>query len=149
MIAIFLNAGSLRELRMNDNTIITYSCIPDLARVMQLDKRSLLEAVGAYPWYLTDAESPKAMARKSSTAPLEMDVALLRPVTTSFYQLRVVDFTRCQQMGDQAIDNLVSNAPQLRSITLTKCVRLTDDAIHSITRLGKHLHYLHLGHVSL
>jgi F-box and leucine-rich repeat protein GRR1 len=148
-IAIFFNAAGLRELRMNDNAVITSSCIPDLGRVPQLDSDSLLEVVGAYPWYLTNVDNPKAMFRKAWKAPPDMNMSLLRPVATSFDQLRVVDFTSCGRLDDQAIDNLISNAPQLRSVTLTKCTHLTNDAIHSIARLGKHLHFLHLGHVSL
>lgn len=147
MTSIFFNVAGLRELRMNENETINSPTIPDLHRVSTLTGDAFLKAIGPYPWYLTDVRNPKAMALKSP-APPDIDLAIARPITTSFDQLRVVDFTSCKRIGDQDIDNLVTNAPQLRSVTLAKCTNLTNDSIHSISRLGKHLHYLHLGHVS-
>jgi F-box and leucine-rich repeat protein GRR1 len=73
---------------------------------------------------------------------------LLRPVIDVFEHLRIVDLTSCSAIGDRAVDNLVTNAPKLRSLTLNKCSNLTDRTVESVCRLGKHLHYLHLGHVS-
>lgn len=73
---------------------------------------------------------------------------LLRPVLDVFEHLRIVDLTSCSAIGDRAVDNLVTNAPKLRSLTLNKCSNLTDRTVESVCRLGKHLHYLHLGHVS-
>lgn len=147
-VSIFLNSAGLRELRMNDNEIISSLAIPDLGALSHLEGDAFCEEVGAYPWYLANVRSPKAMANKSLYPP-GIDMTLLRPVTTVFDQLRLVDFTSCRSLGDQAIDNLVQNAPQLRSVTLAKCTALTDVAINSLARLGKHLHYLHLGHVYL
>jgi F-box and leucine-rich repeat protein GRR1 len=73
---------------------------------------------------------------------------LLRPVLDVFEHLRIVDLTSCSAIGDRAVDNLITNAPKLRSLTLNKCSNLTDRTVESVCRLGKHLHYLHLGHVS-
>ena len=39
-------------------------------------------------------------------------------------------------------------APRLRNLVLAKCRQLTDRAVLAITRLGKNLHYIHLGHCS-
>lgn len=143
--AIFFNLRALRDLRMPDNELI--SAIPHLFSFAWLNETQVLKAVGAYPWYLTGTPRPKAMARQCPRPP-NLDMALVRPVTTSFDHLRVVDFNSCKGLNDQAVDNLIDNARQLRSITLTKCVKLTDATVESITKLGKHLHHLHLGHVS-
>jgi F-box and leucine-rich repeat protein GRR1 len=46
------------------------------------------------------------------------------------------------------VEGIVANVPRLKNLALTKCTRLTDEALYSIAKLGKNLHYLHLGHVS-
>lgn len=148
-IAMFFNTQYLRELRMNDNKVINDLAIPDLEKIPELSEQALLHRLGAYPWYLqAGVATPKAMSSTATNLP-DVDPVLLRPVTLHFEQLRQVDFTSCTLLRDQAIESLVSNASKLRSITLAKCVNLTDASVDSITRLGKHLHYLHLGHVSL
>lgn len=37
-------------------------------------------------------------------------------------------------------------APRLRNVVLSKCRALTDAAIFAVARLGRYLHYIHLGH---
>ncbi|CAK9784481.1 RNI-like protein [Cutaneotrichosporon oleaginosum] len=145
-ISIFLNAKALRELKMNDNKTVSLGAIPDLETLSRMDDSTIFDNVGAYPWYLVDVPSPKASSRMASRPPA-MSPALVRPVTISFDQLRIVDFTSCTGLTDQDVDHLVQNAPMLRNLTLTKCTALTDFAVESISRLGKCLHYLHLGHV--
>lgn len=146
IISIFLNAKALRELKLNDNKTLTAGSIPDLEAIARMDESDIFEYVGAYPWYLVDVTSPKAWSRMTPRPPA-LDPARLRPVTIRFDQLRVVDLTSCTGLGDQDVDHLVRNAPQLRTLTLAKCSSLTDFAVESISRLGKFLHYLHLGHV--
>jgi F-box and leucine-rich repeat protein GRR1 len=63
--------------------------------------------------------------------------------------LRIIDFTGCTELEDEGIERLVASGPRLRSLTLAKCEKLTDKSLASIGRLGKHLHYLHMGHVPL
>lgn len=41
---------------------------------------------------------------------------------------------------------IIDAAPRLRNLLLSKCRNITDAAIHSIAKLGKNLHYVHLGH---
>lgn len=65
-----------------------------------------------------------------------------------FDHLRILDLTNCNTISDAAIDGIVSNVPRLRNLILAKCTRLTNESVYSISRLGKNLHYLHLGHVS-
>lgn len=145
-ISIFLNAKALRELKMNDNKTVSVGAIPDLETLARMDDSTVFDNVGAYPWYLVDVPSPKACSRLSPRPP-SMDPALVRPITVTFDQLRIVDLTSCTGLTDLEVDHLVHNAPQLRTLTLAKCTNLTDFAVESISRLGKYLHYLHLGHV--
>jgi len=37
-------------------------------------------------------------------------------------------------------------APRLRNLVLAKCRNITDIAVNAISKLGKNLHYVHLGH---
>lgn len=65
-----------------------------------------------------------------------------------FDHLRILDLTNCNTISDAAIEGIVSNVPRIRNLILAKCTRLTNESAYSIARLGKNLHYLHLGHVS-
>lgn len=64
-----------------------------------------------------------------------------------FDHLRILDLTNCATISDTAVEGLISNVPRIRNLILAKCTRLTDDSVYAISRLGKNLHYLHLGHV--
>lgn len=145
-VAVCLNAKHLRELRVTNNDNLSTGAVPDLVYVSRLGDEQLFDVLRPYPWYLAGVPSPKAEALSSSRPP-NVSASLLRPITLSLDQLRLVDFTNCPDLDDLAIESLVNNAPQLRTLTLAKCKRLSDLAVESITRLGKHLHYLHLGHV--
>lgn len=63
--------------------------------------------------------------------------------------LRYLDLTSLNSLTDDAIEGIVKYMPKIRNLILAKCTRLTDESVYSICQLGKHLHYLHLGHVSL
>ena len=65
-----------------------------------------------------------------------------------FEHLRMIDLTACPNLTDDAVEGIVTNAPKIRNLVLAKCVALTDAAVQSICKLGKNLHYLHLGHAS-
>ena len=65
-----------------------------------------------------------------------------------FEHLRILDLTSCSNITDSAIEGIVSNARKIRNLVLAKCHLLTDAALESICKLGKNLHYLHLGHAS-
>ncbi len=133
--AIFLNAFHLRELRLNGNPNLTDDGFPNLPALLEMSADEAERAAAWYPWYaVTEDPMGKPIVR--------------RPMSDVFEHLRLVDLTGCAGLGDVAVDNLVTNAPKLRNLTLAKCVRLTDAAVGSIGRLEKHLHYLHLGHVS-
>lgn len=80
----------------------------------------------------------------SLTTPQLPPLKLLHP----FEHLRVLDLTACPDLTDDAIEGIITNAPRIRNLVLAKCVGLTDAAVESICKLGKNLHYLHLGHAS-
>jgi F-box and leucine-rich repeat protein GRR1 len=81
----------------------------------------------------------------SQIQPATTDFPPLR-LTRRFENLRMLDLTSCQNITDDAIDGIISNAPKIRNLVLAKCILLTDRSVETICRLGKHLHYLHLGH---
>ena len=64
----------------------------------------------------------------------------------AFETLRILDLTDCFELGDKAVEKIVSSCPRLRNLILAKCRQLTDRAVWAITKLGKNLHYIHLGH---
>ena len=68
------------------------------------------------------------------------------PDYLTFDSLRILDMTACDQVGDDAIERIISVAPRLRNLVLAKCRNITDQAVMAITKLGKNLHYVHLGH---
>lgn len=51
------------------------------------------------------------------------------------------------QLTDLAVDRIAATMPRIRNLVLAKCTGLTDASVFSLAKLGKHLHYLHLGHV--
>lgn len=93
--------------------------------------------------------SPPPSAQRWPGWPVFPDSPILRLHYTPMAYLRVVDLYGCTGLGDDAVRNLVASAPRLRNLTLAKCPNLTDGAIEAICGLGRHLQYLHLGHVAL
>ncbi|OXG19701.1 F-box and leucine-rich repeat protein GRR1 [Cryptococcus neoformans Tu401-1] len=130
---VFLHASHLRELRVNGCVSLDENCIPNLLDLSEMQD----------DWIAKVSEDVGIKVEPAE------GVTMLRPVTTTFEYLRVVDMTGCTDLGDKAVDNLITNAPKLRQLTLNKCPALTDKSLESIGKLGKHLHNLHLGHVSL
>jgi F-box and leucine-rich repeat protein GRR1 len=64
-----------------------------------------------------------------------------------FDHLRMLDLTALP-ITDAAVDGIISVAPKIRNLVLAKCSEITDKSVESICHLGKHLHYLHLGHAT-
>lgn len=93
------------------------------------------------------SQSDDAVSRTSSIPTLPPMHTQLRSIRM-FDHLRVLDLTNCSTISDAAIEGIVSNVPRIRNLILAKCTRLTNESVYSISRLGKNLHYLHLGHVS-
>lgn len=61
--------------------------------------------------------------------------------------IRFLDLTSLAKLSDEAVAGIVRHMPRIRNLVLAKCSNLTDDSLSHISKLGKHLHYLHLGHV--
>jgi F-box and leucine-rich repeat protein GRR1 len=70
------------------------------------------------------------------------------PALTLFDHLRYLDLTSLSLLTDTALEGIVKYMPRIRNLILAKCVGITDLGVESICKLGKALHYLHLGHVS-
>lgn len=68
------------------------------------------------------------------------------PQSMVFDNLRILDLTACEQVGDLAIQRIIPATPRLRNLVLAKCRHITDQSIKAIATLGKNLHYIHLGH---
>jgi F-box and leucine-rich repeat protein GRR1 len=56
--------------------------------------------------------------------------------------------TGCALITDDAVDRIISHASKIRNLVLSKCIHLTVRTVENICVLGKHLHYLHLGHAA-
>ncbi|PPQ64612.1 hypothetical protein CVT24_008349 [Panaeolus cyanescens] len=108
---------------------------------------------------ITDAAFPTAMKRDSipdtinpfvnSSSPFKADDPLPPLVINRIFDnLRMLDLTACHQVGDDAVEGIISHAPKIRNLVLSKCVLLTDKSVESICKLGRHLHQLHLGHAN-
>ncbi|PGH20416.1 SCF E3 ubiquitin ligase complex F-box protein grrA [Polytolypa hystricis UAMH7299] len=77
------------------------------------------------------------------------DAAFLNlPERIVFDSLRVLDLTACDNIGDDAVENIINSSPRLRNLVLAKCRLITDRAVFAICKLGKNIHYVHLGHCS-
>ena len=100
-------------------------------------------------WNMSDDETPVGeLVMTTNGTTLQMPIPLRHhPALKQFDHLRYLDLTSLSLLTDDAVAGIVKYAPRIRNLILTKCVGLTDDAVLSICALGKHLHYLHMGHV--
>jgi F-box and leucine-rich repeat protein GRR1 len=158
---MWLNTIHLRELKMGKNLNINSDAFPDLPFLYGEMTDDLVDSSNpAWVSYLErqagDAESGRRnrastvdsyIDRSRDTGTPRIDINHLRPLAPTFDLLRVIDLTGCTELNDLALVNLVNSAPKLRNLTLAKCGKLTDVAMEAIAKLGKQLHYLHLGHV--
>ncbi|WWC67137.1 uncharacterized protein I206_101044 [Kwoniella pini CBS 10737] len=145
--SIFLNLTYLRELKLNNCTELTEKCIPNLEDLKGYSEETLIKEAQNVNLYPQSQTSPK-QAEIEDEKVIKKEIRVM-PKSAYLDHLRIVDFTGCTNLGDLAIENLISNSTKLRTLTLTKCQKLTNLSLESIERLGKHLHYLHLGHVKL
>lgn len=88
------------------------------------------------------------MVTTTNGAELQLPFPLrFNPTPKTFDHLRYLDLTSLSLITDDAIAGIVKYMPRIRNLILAKCIGLTDEAVLSICTLGKHLHYLHMGHV--
>lgn len=64
------------------------------------------------------------------------------------YELRILDLSHCPRVTDDAISRIIDHAPRLCWLMLARCSQLTNKSLESVSVLGSHLHYLHLGSLS-
>jgi len=94
---------------------------------------------------LVPTRLPAALPPQTLRSPERLPPLLL---PSAFDHLRILDMTSCGHLTDEGIEGIISNCPKIRQIVLTRCGSLTDEALMSICKLGKNLHFIHLGHVS-
>lgn len=152
--ALFRNSSHLRELSLNNCTQVTGDGFP------QRDGKLL---------YIKGAEDPallglKPLNNKLVNLPSKIldahgnfsslsDPSLSKSNTTPlgsriFDHVRYLDLTGMVNLNDVAMAGIVATMPHIRNLVLAKCSNLTDESVMSICKLGKHIHFLHLGHVS-
>jgi hypothetical protein len=150
---LFRNSSHLRELSLSGCKQVTGNAFPQR-------EGSLLVIKGADDPLLQkkpqnqkfQSTSLAAAARKAAQYYGEGSNDPLAGVTPlsnrMFEHVRYLDMTGLVHLTDQAMEGIVSTMPHIRNLVLAKCNNLTDDALLSICKLGRHIHFLHLGHVS-
>jgi hypothetical protein len=107
--------------------------------------------VGRKPLNLKLAHLSNKMQDSSNTS-LSLFQALPSKTTLLssrlFDHVRYLDLTGMINLTDIAMAGIVVTMPHVRNLILAKCSNLSDESVMSICRLGKHIHFLHLGHVS-
>jgi F-box and leucine-rich repeat protein GRR1 len=145
----------LLEMDLNGCTSISNAAISELWTCSGHIRELKLGLIGAA---LTDEAFPvptdtqprmitSAAPNQTPTLSLPNEASLT--TTRSFEHLRILDLTGCTSLTDAAVEGIISVAPKIRNLVLAKCTLLTDNAIASVCKLGRYLHYLHLGHVAL
>jgi F-box and leucine-rich repeat protein GRR1 len=157
---IWLNSAHVRELRLNNNNLLTdagFPCLRDMPNLpaheddfasLTLHERSRTISSSSES-ESSDSNSAGDLGEKNDeTSIITLPKLRTTPITRKFEYLRTVDLTGCALLTDVAVESIISNASRIRTLTLAKCGLLTDAALDAICKLGKHLHYLHLGHVN-
>ncbi len=172
MYAIWLHSSHLREFKFSFNANVDADGFPNLPSLIDYSGDELTRNADLYPWFASTPLTTRQQALRpdlETTDNKEKETngdentedeslpshynhppivsTLTKPVSASFEYLRTIDFTGCSALTDLAVENTVTNAPKLRSLTLAKCPLLTDLSLASISKLGKHLHHLHLAHL--
>jgi F-box and leucine-rich repeat protein GRR1 len=144
LFAICFFATSIRELKISDNANFTSLAIPNLLDLAaEMDDAEYESYMCSQPW----RSSPAIDSLLFPATLYPVGTPIPRPRSDVMDCLRIVDLSNCVFLGDQAIVNLVSNAPKIRNLTLSKCTGLTDRAVHSLCALERHVHFLHLAHI--
>lgn len=166
IILLSLSCPLLLEVDMVGCQLITAKSLFQLFRTsshlreLSLAGCSEVDDTGFPPGSQQDSEMMSQQeSDRSMTAPAFLTTLTGGPIPTPIplYQspslaildhLRYLDLTQLSLLTDNALEGIVKYMPRIRNLILAKCVGITDDGIDSICKLGKALHYLHLGHVS-
>lgn len=163
--ALFRNSSHLRELSLSNCNQITGDGFPQKnGKAIYIKGADDPALQGLKPLnqklvnFLSSSKSQDSTTTttRSSSTPQSManlSSLLLPPNTTIlspkiFDHVRYLDLTGMINLNDIAMAGIVATMPNVRNVVLAKCSNLTDESVFSICRLGKHIHFLHLGHVS-
>lgn len=148
---LFRTSGHLRELSLAGCSEIDYTGFPvgnQHHNESDSDYNPTFQH-GAAPISTAVTLPPRAVLTKSNGEILPSPPPLfLPPALSLFDHLRYLDLTSLSLLTDSALDGIVKYMPRIRNLILAKCLGVTDEGVESICKLGKALHYLHLGHVS-
>lgn len=155
--ALFRNSSHLRELSLNNCSQITGDGFPQkdgkLIYIKGSDDPSLvgLKPLNVKVANLSNKAQDHSITASSSSLSLQSSALPLNTTLLSarmFDHVRYLDLTGMIHLNDIAMAGIVTTMPHVRNLVLAKCSNLSDDSVFSICRLGKHIHFLHLGHVS-
>ena len=149
--AIWRNLSRLRELSV-------YGCdLTDSAFPVKEGDHALIPALTPPAPTLEQLHAQAALSGDHTLPSIEDVMMSARQQSLSTYvsvparnfeHLRYLDLTALNRLSDTGIANIIANMPRIRNLILAKCSNLTDASVLSVCKLGKHLHYLHLGHVN-
>lgn len=163
--ALFRNSSHLRELSLNNCTQVTGEGFPQrdgkllyikgsqdpaLQGLTPLNPKFSSAAYAGLSKKVAELYGGGASGTTSSSSGLGLpDLSNATPLAPRMFDhVRYLDLTGMTNLTDSAMDGLVATMPHIRNLVLAKCSNLTDESVHSICKLGKHIHFLHLGHVS-
>lgn len=157
IILLSLHCPLLLELDLIGCTTLTSLALQQLARTsLQLRELSLhschrLTDTAFPPRALTpNPATPESALTTSSGESIPRPTLLKYPPSLrTFEHLRYLDLTALVLLTDDAIAGVVKWMPRIRNLIIAKCTALTNESVFSICGLGKHLHYLHMGHCSV
>jgi F-box and leucine-rich repeat protein GRR1 len=147
--ALFRNCSHLRELSLNNCTQVTGEGFPQRdGKLLYIKGSGDPALIGLKPANHKFNHIPSKVLEiyNNSTDPNLQNVTAL--ASRMFDHVRYLDLTGMTNLTDMAMAGIVATMPHIRNLVLAKCSSLTDESVQSICKLGKHIHFLHLGHVS-
>lgn len=134
---VFRTSMHLRELNLASCSLVTESAFP--SAFVSYDETT-------QPLVPEDERAQLVLADGFTTLPVPIPLDQ-PPRLRTFDHLRFLDLTSLTNLTDNAVAGIVRYMPRIRNLVLAKCENLTDNAVDSICSLGKHLHFLHMGHL--
>jgi F-box and leucine-rich repeat protein GRR1 len=158
----------LLEVDLNDCKAISGRCVRDLWRFPRCMREMRLsgcadvgeegfpapplpgapDAYGVYPFNNNPASAQWGYSSEEDPTEPNAPLPALR-LQHSYDTLRMLDLTSCIALTDTAVEGIIAAAPRIRNLVLAKCGEITDKGVEAICKLGRSLHYLHLGHANL
>ena len=149
---LFRNSSHLREFSLSGCKQVTGAAFPQREGSLLVIKGADDPLLQSKPINQKYQSTSLAAAARKAQALTEGKTDIFAGVTPlanrMFEHVRYLDMTGLIHLTDAAMEGIVSTMPNIRNLVLAKCHNLTDDALISISKLGRHIHFLHLGHVS-